>query len=265
MVQKAVVCPHCKQIIGSEEKVCSWCGAPRRFGLSRIIASTFSAVDLPIKAILSVTIIMYGLSLLLSISGGEGFLSPGDHALIQLGATGTYPLAMYGRYDSLITAIYLHGGLLHLLFNMMALTQLGPLVSQVFGSSRMFSIYTLSGIIGFIVSYFGGIPLTIGASGSICGLAGALYVFGKQRGGSYGFAINRDIGGWVVGLFLFGLIIPGINNWAHAGGLIGGGLTALLLGYNERGRERLIHHGLAVLLAILSLMAMVWSFISVIR
>ena len=150
MVQKAVVCPHCKQIIGSEEKVCSWCGAPRRFGLSRIIASTFSAVDLPIKGILSVTIIMYGLSLLLSISGGEGLLSPGDHALLQLGATGTYPLAMYGRYDSLITAIYLHGGLLHLLFNMMALTQLGPLVSQVFGSSRMFSIYTLSGIIGFI-------------------------------------------------------------------------------------------------------------------
>ncbi len=261
MVQKAVICARCGKIIGSDEKECSFCGAQRGFGLSRYLRSTLGSTDLIIKGILTVTSLMFAVSLLLGMGRGGGLLSPLDSVLLFLGASGTYPIGMYGRYESLITAVYLHGGILHLLFNMVALTQLGSMVNQIFGSSRMFIIYTLSGIIGFIVSYIGGVPLTIGASGSICGLAGAIYAFGKQRGGSYGFTLNREIGGWVIGLFLFGFIVPGINNWAHAGGLIGGGLVALIVGYNERGYEKNYHHLIALLLAVLTIFALLKPFI----
>ena len=127
------------------------------------------------------------------------------------------------------------------LFNMLALRQISPLVIREYGTHRMIVIYTLSGVFGFLVSYLAGVSLTIGASAAVCGLIGAALYYGKRRGGTYGQAVYRQVGGWALGIALFGLAMPGINNWAHGGGMAAGILLGLLMGYHERKKENLRH------------------------
>ena len=208
--------------------------------------------DWLVPAIITANVVYYMLSLLLSSHRGFGmnplsFLSPDQNSLLLLGATGTVPVFQLGRFWTLISASFLHGGLLHLLFNMMALRQIGPWVSAEFGHNRMFVIYTLSGVAGYVVSCFAGIAFTIGASASVCGLIGALYFFGKSRGGNYGAAVSREVSGWLISLFLFGFIMPGINNWGHGGGIVGGALIAALVGYRGRRPETALHRLLALI------------------
>jgi rhomboid protease GluP len=140
----------------------------------------------------------------------------------------------FHRWWTLISANYLHGGIVHILFNMIAFYQLATLVNREYGAYRMIVIYTASGIAGFFVSYLAGVGFTIGASAAVCGLMGASLYYGKSRGGVYGRIIYKQIVGWAVGLFLFGLIVPGINNWAHGGGICAGAALGFLLGFQER-------------------------------
>jgi rhomboid protease GluP len=164
-----------------------------------------------------------------------------------LGSTGTIPLFQLNRWWSLISASYLHGSLLHIVFNMIALHQLGPLIIREYGTPRMVAIYTLSGIGGFFVSALFGVRFTIGASAAVCGLIGAALYYGKSRGGTYGKAIYSQVGSWAIGIFIFGFMIPGINNWGHAGGMLSGALAGYLLGYKERSRLNISHRILSTL------------------
>ena len=216
--------------------------------------------DWLIKALITVNVLYFALSLIVGTRGG--FLSPGQTSLLLLGATGTYPIDHYGRYWSLLSANYLHGGLLHLVFNLMALNQIAPRVSGEYGSSRMFTIYTLGGVVGYVVSYLAGVPFTIGASAAVCSLIGSLLYYGKSRGGAYGGSVYREVSGWVISLFIFGLIFPGINNWGHGGGIIGGIVVASLTGYNERRRENYFDQALALLCAVATLGGLAWAVMS---
>ncbi|MDA8415258.1 MAG: rhomboid family intramembrane serine protease, partial [Desulfobacteraceae bacterium] len=206
----------------------------------------------------SVNVLYYVISLIVSARSG-GFLSPGQTSLLLLGATGTYPIDHFGRYWTLISANYLHGGILHILFNLMALKQIAPWASNEYGPSRMFSIYTLGGVIGYVVSYLAGVPFTIGASAAVCSLIGALLYYGKSRGGAYGSSVYREVSGWVISLFIFGLIFPGINNWAHGGGIIGGIIVGALLGYNERRRENHFDQAVALLCGLATVGVLAWA------
>lgn len=216
-------------------------------------------------AIIWVNVGMYVLSLILS-GKYVGFtmnplatLSPSNFSLEILGATGRGPIDQLGHWWTLLSANYLHAGVLHILFNMMMFWQLVPMVSREYGSYRMFSIYTLGGVFGFIVSYFAGIGFTIGASAAVCALVGALLYFGKSRGGIYGQTVYKQIMGWVISLFLFGFIVPGINNWAHGGGILGGIIAGYILGYNDKSRETVFHKTLAFLCAIATILVLIWS------
>jgi rhomboid protease GluP len=224
--------------------------------------------DWLVKAIIAVNILMFVLSLMLtSRSHGSmlnpfALLSPDSTSLFLLGATGTaLPFNQYGFYSSLITANYLHGGVLHLLFNMMGLYQIAPWVVREYGAARMFAVYTLGGIVGFYLSNLAGVSFTIGASAGLCALIGALLYYGRSRGGAYGQAVTREVSGWVVGLFVFGLIFQGINNWGHAGGIVGGILFGLLLGYEERRRENIGHRLLAIICGVLTVGTLGWQII----
>jgi rhomboid protease GluP len=213
--------------------------------------------DWLVKALITANVLYFALSLL--VGGSGGFFSPGQTGLMLLGATGTYPIDHFGRYWTVLSAGYLHGGILHLVFNLMALKQIAPTVVGEFGVARMFTIYTLGGILGYVVSYAAGVPFTIGASGAVCGLIGALLFYGKSRGGAYGSSIYREVNGWIISLFLFGLIFPGINNWAHGGGLLGGIVVAALLGYNERRRESAFDQVLALLCGLATIGVLGWA------
>ncbi|MCM0080236.1 rhomboid family intramembrane serine protease [Geomonas sp. Red32] len=270
MSRRAIYCSHCGRLIGSSDDRCPWCGA-RRPGLFASLGD-LNRVDPDgqglVKAIITVNVIFFLLSLVISHNrmGGMGmslspfsFLSPGERSLLVLGATGTVPMEI-GGYWTLVSASYLHGGILHLLFNMMALRQIGPWVAMEYGPSRMFVIYTLSGVLGYLVSFLAGVPLTIGASAAICGLIGALYYFGRSSGGRYGMAVSKEVNGWLISLVLFGLVMPGINNWGHGGGVLGGVVLGKLLGYQQQRKENSVHRILMVItvlgtLAILGLAA----------
>lgn len=271
MTQRAMLCPRCRRLIGSSESSCSWCGASRPAGWWQSTAWIRGALDGDwlVRTIVTANIIFYILSLLLSTrhrfsANPFSLLSPDKTSLLLLGATGTVPIDRFDRLWSLLSANYLHGGILHIFFNLMALRQIAPWVNHEYGPNRMFTIYTLGGVCGFLVSYLAGVPFTIGASAAICGLIGSLLYFGKSRGGAYGTAVYREVSGWVVGLVLFGLVMPGINNWGHGGGIIGGIILGKLLGYEERRGETSIHRFLALLCAVATAGVLGWAAVSAI-
>jgi rhomboid protease GluP len=221
-----------------------------------------------IKVILIANIVMFALSLLIDLRPGAfssspfNFLSPSSNSLLVLGATGTIPLFQFERWWTLLSANYLHGSLLHIVFNMIALYQLGPLILREYGAGRMITIYTLSGVGGYLVSTLFGVRFTIGASAAVCGLIGAALYYGKSRGGSYGNAVYSQIGGWAIGIFIFGFLVPGINNWGHGGGMAVGALLGLALGYNDRSRERIGHKYLAMACVATTAVVLFWSAIN---
>jgi rhomboid protease GluP len=187
------------------------------------------------------------------------FLSPSDTSILLLGATGTVPIDKYHRFWTLVSASFLHGGILHIFFNMAALRQLAALVNREFGVYRMFVIYTVSGVLGFWISYLAGVAFTIGASASVCGLIGALLYYGKSRGGIYGGTLYRQVFSWVIFLFMFGLIVPGINNWGHGGGILAGIVSGFLLGYQEKKRENVVHKTLAAACGVITVAVLIWA------
>ena len=263
MAQRAILCPRCRRLIGSDEAVCSWCGTTRSAAWWKFLNWSRGAVDGDwlVKSIITANVLYFAISLMVGAGKGGlgGFLSPGQASLMLLGATGTYPIDHFGRYWTLISANYLHGGILHIIFNLMALKQIAPWASSEYGPGRMFCIYTLGGIFGYVVSYLAGVPFTIGASAAVCSLIGALLYYGKSRGGAYGSSVYREVSGWVISLFIFGLIFPGINNWAHGGGIIGGIVVGALLGYNERRRENHFDQALALLCGLTTIGVLGWA------
>lgn len=265
--KRAILCPNCKSLISRDESRCPYCGIPRpgSWWKNNFLTQGFRDTDQILMAIIYANIGFYVLSLLLNIRGTNfspnpfALLSPDMRSLLVLGATGTIPINKFHAWWSLLSANYLHGGILHILFNMLALKQLGPLVIEEYGTYRMFIIYTLGGIFGFLVSYLVGIPLTIGASAAITSLIGAVLYFGKSRGGAYGQILFRQIGGWAIGIFLFGFLVPGINNWGHGGGMLAGAVLGFLLGYQERRRENLFHKLLAGLCMVVTVVVLGWA------
>jgi rhomboid protease GluP len=266
--KKSILCPNCRKLISADEPNCPYCGLarPGLLNMAGIIRKIFALN--PILTIIYVNIFFYVVSLLLNPTGifsGGGFLSflsPSGQSLLLLGATGTFPVFGFNHYWSLVSASFLHGGIIHLAFNMMALYQLGPFVLHVFGFHRFFSIYILTGIAGFAVSLIFGVDFTIGASASICGLIGAIVYYGKNRGGEFGQAIYKQALGWIVGLIIFGLIFKSINNWAHGGGVISGILLAMLMGYNEKRDETAKQKLLAYVCILVTLGVLIWALLS---
>ena len=265
--RRSILCPNCKKLISADEPRCPHCGIARPGSRlkNNLFTRLFVSTDQIIKAIVFVNVGMYIISLLLG-PWSSGFslnplslLSPSNRSLLLLGATGTLPIDRLHRWWTLISANYLHGSLLHILFNMIALRQIAPLVIREFGPHRMVILYLLTGIIGFLVSYLAGVALTIGASAAVCGLIGASLYYGKSRGGIYGHTIYRQIGAWALGIFIFGLLVPSVNNWGHGGGMIAGAMLGFVLGYEEKRREGLFHRILAGLCVAATVLILLWA------
>lgn len=257
----SLLCPRCRRLVSANETVCPYCGLRgpgswwHRIGIG--------GAEGVLAWLLYANVALYGLSLLLGAGRGSGgspfsFFSPSDESLFLLGATGTLPLRLH-RWWTLIAANYLHGGLLHLFFNMMALRQIGPLAVREYGPNRFVTVYTAGGALGFWVSALAGVPFTIGASAAVCALIGAMLYYAKSRGGSYGQALYSQLGGWVLSLAVFGFLMPGINNWGHGGGLAAGAGLGYLLGYQERRREVPVHRTLAAVCVALTFAALAWG------
>jgi rhomboid protease GluP len=264
--RKSQLCPNCRRLISVDEPRCPYCGlsAPGSRWKNNPLTRGLSGDQL-IRAIIYANIALYLLSLVIQPRAMGlnmnplRLLAPTNESVAALGATGTWLRSIAAYWWTLISASYLHGSIMHIFFNLFALYQIGPLIIQLYGAYRFMVIYTLSGAAGFLVSYYAGVYLTLGASASLCGLIGAALYYGKNRGGTYGQAVFRQIGGWAVGILLFGFLIPRINNWAHFGGFAAGILLAMALSYNEKRREDFLHRALSGFCLLITILILLWS------
>jgi rhomboid protease GluP len=238
------LCYSCGKLNRVDAPTCFYCGArrPGLWGFAPLAGRLVGRLDFA-KAVTVVCVAAYVVAILLdpiaALRARSPFdlLSPGMNPLVRLGMTGAIPWAL-GLWWTLLTAIYLHGSLLHLVFNLLWVRQLAPAVEQLFGRARLVVIFTVAGVLGFVLSNAVGVPWTVGASGAIFGLLGALVAYGRSRGGVFGLAVFRQYGQWALLMFVFGFFMTGVNNWGHAGGFVGGYLAALAVGSEERRRER---------------------------
>jgi len=239
----SVVCPSCGNLVGVNDESCYNCGRrnPGMWGfapLLRRLGNDFGFTPVVIGG----CAVLYVLTLLASggqigMNGLFSLLSPSSQALFLFGASGAMPVFVFGRWWTILSAGWLHGNLLHIVFNMMWVRQLGPATGQLYGASRLVIIYTVGGAMGFLLSslagallpgvpFIGGASFTIGASAPIFGLLGALVRYGHRTGSSL---VRGQAWSWALTLFVFGLFMPGVDNWAHAGGFAGGYLAAMWL------------------------------------
>lgn len=152
------------------------------------------------------------------------------YTLIIMGAK-VNSLIDNGQVWRLITCAFLHGGLIHIFFNMYALKILGPEIECVYGKRKYLVIYLLSAISASVFSYiFGPQAVSVGASGAIFGLFGAMLIFGIKHRKQIGKAYMMNILQVIFVNIIIGVSSSNIDNAAHFGGLIIGGLVAVLLG-----------------------------------
>jgi len=243
----SVLCPSCGQLVGVNDDRCLNCGRPRPglWGFAGVLRTL--GPDLGFVPIVMWTCgLLYLCTLAVDFQGvrsaGLALLEPSGPALFLFGAAGAVPVYGAGRWWTVLSAAWLHGGVLHILFNMMALRAIAPAVVHLYGGARAILIYTVGAIVGFLASSTagfllsgfpfvpdalrGGAILTIGASAPIVGLVGALIYYGRRTGSSL---ISSQAKSIVVMLVILGFVFPGIDNWAHLGGLGGGYLTARFL------------------------------------
>jgi rhomboid protease GluP len=202
------------------------------------------------------------------VGGGMNILSPSFRALRLFGMSGAAPVYLYGAWWTLLSASWLHGGLIHIAFNMMFIRQMGPATAEIIGPSRTVIVYVVAGAVGFLVSSTAGLllaglpipilrgaPYTMGASASAFGLLGALVHYGRTSGSSH---IRAAATQYAVGAFVFGLLMPGIiDNYAHAGGFFGGYLVSAFM--NPMTRERGDHLLVAIGCLVVSFLAVAFS------
>ncbi len=159
---------------------------------------------------------------------GKG--STNAETLIQFGASYS-PLIKNGDIYRLITSAFLHIGLLHLAFNMYALYIIGPQIESFMGKAKFITIYLFSAIIGNLLSMiFASNTIGAGASGAIFGLLGSLLYFGYHYRIYLGGVLKSQIIPIIILNLMLGFMLTGIDNAAHIGGLIGGGLITIALG-----------------------------------
>jgi len=262
------LCYRCGKLNRVDAAECFYCGArrPGLWGFAPFAGRLVGRLDFA-GAVTVVCVVLYFVSILLDPAAAFrarnpfDMLSPSDRALVRLGMAGAAPWAA-GWWWTLITGVYLHGSLLHIVFNLLWVRQLAPAVEQLFGRARLVVIYTVAGLLGFVVSNLVGIRFTLGASGAVFGLLGAMVAYGRSRGGVFGVAVLRQYGQWALFIFIASFFLAGVNNWGHAGGFAGGYLAASALGHlerrPERGVDRLAALG-AVAVTVLSFALAIWN------
>ena len=188
----------------------------------------------------SMTIVVVNVAVfVLGLAVGEGQLQS-RYANVA-GVPGRFGVAD-GEYYRLLTAAFLHAGVFHILMNMFALAQLGPVLEAALGRLRFLGLYVLAALGGSVLSYLLSSPFQfgVGASGAIFGLFGAYYVVVRRLGGE-----TRSILVLLVINLVITFSIPIIDWRAHLGGLVTGALVAAAFAYTPRGPQRDVLHALA--------------------
>jgi rhomboid protease GluP len=241
------MCPQCRAFITSADRVCPYCNTPvaaravdkREPG--EIMGGLIPHARFTTTLILLINTGLYIATVLYSmrVQGGGAGLDIDGRTLRNFGASEPGLVFYGGQWWRLITAGFLHGGIMHILMNSWVLFDLGAQTEEFFGASRMIVIYFIATVAGFWTSaYFG--HLSVGASAGIFGLIGAMIAFGIKEQSTYGTALRSFYVRWALYGLVLGFVIPNIDMAAHLGGLAGGLVVGYvagaprLVGYPER-------------------------------
>lgn len=153
--------------------------------------------------------------------------STDQRVLIEFGAK-VNSLIQAGEIWRLLTCTFIHIGIIHLAFNLYALSILGPLTEESLGHLRFFIIYILSGLGGSIASFIFSPVVSAGASGAIFGLLGALLYYSYKHPALWKTGLGMNLVVVILVNFGFGIVQPGIDNFAHLGGFITGIISCIL-------------------------------------
>src|SRR5580698_1930729 len=234
------MCPSCRAFITTNDKVCPYCNervgprAVERRDPGAILGGFIPHARFVTMIILTINFGLYLATVVFSQRSGQGggFLGVDGQTLIDFGAKLRAAIVNYGQWWRLVTAGFLHGGLLHIGMNSWVLFDLGAQVEEVYGASRLIVVYFLGTVCGFLLSTFWTSALSVGASAGIMGLLGAMIALGvRNRHTAAGAAIHGMYIRWAVYMLIFGLL-PGLNidNAAHIGGLAAGFGVSYLAG-----------------------------------
>jgi len=267
----SVLCTSCGVLVGVGDDKCYNCGRrnPGLWGFAPALRSLGGDLGFG-PFVIGACIFVYALTLIWSGGSvgmsGLAMLSPSPRALFLFGESGAVPVFVAGRWWTVLSASWLHGGALHIFMNMMAVRVLAPGVAEMYGPGRTVIIYTAGSILGFGLSSFAGafIPpllilrggqFTVGASASIAGLIGAVLAYGHRSGSGMARTYANQ---YILMLVIIGFL-PGFNvdNYAHAGGFAGGYLAARFL--DPLKPERIDHMAIALVCLVLSVLSIVVS------
>jgi len=264
----SVICTSCGVLVGVNDPTCYNFGRrnPGLWGFAPALRSLGNDLGF-IPIVIGATVILYVLSLVMSRQGSNIPLEPNAVALQILGASGSAPVFIRGWWWTLLTAGWLHGGVLHIFFNVLWIRQLGPEIANLYGAGRMIIIYTFASIVGFALSSvmglvsipFFGATVTVGASAAIFGFLGALVHYGRRTGSSHARAMGLQ---YAVFMGIMGFVFQGVDNAAHLGGFIGGYLASWFM--DPLKPERVDHIAAAVVCLVATFVAIVYTVISAI-
>jgi len=226
------MCPNCRAFITTSDKVCPYCdiklGAP---AAARRAPADLLGGLIPQARFTTIVILLINAGFYLA-EELPGLLHSGSVGLPIFQAGAKFgPYIHEGQWWRLITAGFLHGGILHLLMNSWVLFDLGAATEEAYGTSRYLVIYLLSTITGFYGSYLWN-PATasVGSSAGIFGLLGAMIALGVRDKTSYGAALRAHYVQWGIYAILLSALFAQTDNAAHIGGVAGGFAVAYVAG-----------------------------------
>jgi rhomboid protease GluP len=268
VVYQHKVCPHCGALVDRGDAACMRCGTAVGSWRGQAFMRTLGLVLpawCPLTALLmGANIVWFALTVLLF--GLRGLIEPDPATLVQMGAL--VPRFFWqGAYWQLITYGYEHGGLLHIVFNMVTLSQVGPFLERQFGGKRFFTVYTLALIGGGLADVLfrgGAVIMIVGASGALFGLIGLGTSFAHFYGGAQGHEQRNFFLKWALYGFVFGALV-GADNVAHAGGFVVGAALGWVLEREQRrggARAGRVWTAAAAGLAVLTLAAFIWMLLA---
>jgi rhomboid protease GluP len=236
------ICPACGSLVGTTATRCHQCGASLTFSLaaaSKSLGGLLPETSPVSYAILTVCCAIYVATLIVTVRL-TGFAVPrgGLMGIFNLGAINSQVLIASGASLPLgynlvqpwrfLTAVFLHASILHIGFNMWVLMDIGPVIEEMYGSARYFFIFVVTGIGGYVLSSFFN-NFSIGASGALLGLIGVLLAMSMGRRSAGMQMLRSQMIRWLIYILVFGLVMRGIDNFAHIGGFITGFVLGKLM------------------------------------